>query len=1001
MLMVLGAHRSGTSALAGVIQRLGVDLGDRLLGPQEGVNDRGFWEHSDLVALHDRLLETLGSRWDSIHPLPENWWQSPAIKTISGEIADIVEKEFSNLELWGLKDPRLCRLLPLWLDILAKAGCKPSFIIIYRNPLEVAESLSQRDKMAPQRALTVWLQHMLDAECYTRGYLRTIISYGDLLDDWRDTMLTVSDNLSLQWPVSIDQAGSKIDDFLEASLRHHRHDNEELEGQSVWVKEIYTGLQSARRLDNEDLESKFDRIRREHLAAVSLFSPLLLSEEKKFNEIESGFINACAIVEEQKTQASQQIETLRDVERGFKQAIEMLKAKDAELEKYDAWLTGRLRAPAEVLNEREEDSPAEEQAESPEGENNDDSDKVYEGIIDLRVDNNSHTQMYNFIQEDSSRGKARVLEAGCASGYFGEALKHAGHEVWGVEMSANAAAEAREKLDRVFVGTIEEFLACDAVKEMRFDYITFGDVLEHLVDPEQVLKDCRRILSPGGSIAASIPNVAHKAVRLMLLEGRWDYAGFGILDNTHLRFFTRNSIVELFTNTRFQIRRMDSVSLPIDGTGIDVNPELIEAAAELIPGNDQEVFQYTVLATKFDSEVKLAERNLRFRLGEGQNILCLLPLADWSVGNIRIRDPLLKNRQQYGGQLRIMSIHEHQGKDIEWADTIILQRDSNNHILRLVDFMQKSGKRVIVDIDDLLTELPPFLACYDHCQQTKPYLLETLRMADAITVTTQRLKDEMLAYNKNVFVVPNCVSTMHKVTKHDETGEKQVKLLVASSDTVRVDFIASALKRLADDKDIDINIIGIGPPGKFLRGTGLAIQAHENMSHSDFKDFLATLDNTIGIIPLDDSRFSRCKSPIKFLDFSLAGIPTVCSDVPPYNDTISHGENGILCANLEEDWYQAVRELVLSASQRTKLAEAARRFTESEYPMKRAADCWNRVLTSTQAGQGQQGSELLTARRNISLLARYMLSPAAYRFAFRLLRQEGFSGVRKRLSRLI
>ena len=212
--MVLGAHRSGTSALAGVIQRLGVDLGDRLLGPQEGVNDRGFWEHSDLVALHDRLLETLGSRWDSIHPLPENWWQSPAIKTISGEIADIVEKEFSNLELWGLKDPRLCRLLPLWLDIIAKAGCKPSFIIIYRNPLEVAESLSQRDKMAPQRALTVWLQHMLDAECYTRGYLRTIISYGDLLDDWRDTMLTVSDNLSLQWPVSIDQAGSKIDDFL-------------------------------------------------------------------------------------------------------------------------------------------------------------------------------------------------------------------------------------------------------------------------------------------------------------------------------------------------------------------------------------------------------------------------------------------------------------------------------------------------------------------------------------------------------------------------------------------------------------------------------------------------------------------------------------------------------------------------------------------------------------------------------------------------------------------
>ena len=152
---------------------------------------------------------------------------------------------------------------------------------------------------------------------------------------------------------------------------------------------------------------------------------------------------------------------------------------------------------------------------------------------------------------------------------------------------------------------------------------------------------------------------------------------------------------------------------------------------------------------------------------------------------------------------------------------------------------------------------------------------------------------------------------------------------------------------------------------------------------------------------LDDSRFSACKSPVKYLDFSLAGIPAVCSDVPPYNDCVIDGENGILCTNTEDDWYQAIRELVLSVSRRTQIARAARRFCASEFPMKQAAACWNEVLANTQPGQGQEGSELLSARRRISLFLHHMMNPSAYRLALQVLRREGISGVRTRLSRLI
>ncbi len=999
--MVLGAHRSGTSALTGVIQRLGIDLGDHLLPPQPGVNERGFWEHSDVVALHDRLLQEMGSRWDSIHPLTAGAWKSPAVKAISEELAAIVKREFGNSQLWGLKDPRLCRLLPLWLDILAKFDCEPSFIIIYRNPLEVAESLSRRDQMESPRALNIWLQHMLDAELYTRDYPRTIISYNMLLEDWRETMRAVGDHLSLPWPVGIEQAAGDIDAFLDGSLCHHHHTDTDLAGLPAWVEDVYTSLRKASQRGDEGVRSEFDIIRRDYQAAQAFFAPSVESREQQFNQIESEFINACKMLKDKEAAEAQLLETLGDVERGFKQAVDMLHERDAQLAECNALLTGPVRAFAETLAEWSQENPADEQPETAALENDADEDKAYESAIDLRVSNNAHTHLYNFIQEDSEGNASRVLEVGCSSGYFGEALRQAGHEVWGVELSAKAAARAREKLDHVFVGTIEEFLANDALQGITFDYITFGDVLEHLVDPVRVLKACRRFLSSNGCIAASIPNVAHKAVRLMLLEGRWDYAEFGILDNTHLRFFTRKSIVDMFTEAGFAVHRMDAVRLPTDETGIEISPELLEATSDLMPDADQEVFQYTVLVSRSDTAAELAEQNRRFCEGEGARILCLLPFADWSVGNIRIRGPLLKYCQQYGGQVRIRSIYEHDSQDLAWADTVILQRDSNNYVLGLVDMLQKMGKRVIIDMDDLLTEVPPFLQCYDHCQQTRPYLLETLRMADAITVTTQRLKEELLAYNKNVFVVPNCASTAHAATRHYAGDGHKVNLLVASTDTVRVDFIASALAQLASDKDLNIEIICIGPPGEFLAGTGLALQAHGNMSHSHFKAFLATLDNAIGIIPLDDSRFSQCKSPVKFLDYSLAGIPTVCSDVPPYNDTVSDGKNGILCANTEGDWYQAIRKLALSVSQRKEIADAARRFAQAEFPMKHAADVWDKVLLSTQAGQGQQGSELLSARRHISLLLHHMMSPYAYRAALRVLRREGLGGVRSRLSRLV
>ncbi len=113
-LLILGMHRSGTSALARVVNLLGFDAGNKLMGPVEGDTPRGFWENVEIVDLHDRLLATLASSWSDTNPLPRDRWSSPDIYPFRRELEEILDRNFSEQAYWMVKDPRLCRLLPFW-----------------------------------------------------------------------------------------------------------------------------------------------------------------------------------------------------------------------------------------------------------------------------------------------------------------------------------------------------------------------------------------------------------------------------------------------------------------------------------------------------------------------------------------------------------------------------------------------------------------------------------------------------------------------------------------------------------------------------------------------------------------------------------------------------------------------------------------------------------------------------------------------------------------------
>jgi len=182
LLVVLGMHRSGTSALTGALAKSGAVAGAHLMPPTAD-NPEGYWECAPVVRLNDELLKRMGARWDSVVALPADWTSLPAIEALRADAAAIVAAEYGDARFAVVKDPRLCRLLPFWRDVFAEAGFALGAALVVRRPMEVAASLARRDQFAPEKSLALWLEHLVEAERNSRAMPRATIAYDALLED--------------------------------------------------------------------------------------------------------------------------------------------------------------------------------------------------------------------------------------------------------------------------------------------------------------------------------------------------------------------------------------------------------------------------------------------------------------------------------------------------------------------------------------------------------------------------------------------------------------------------------------------------------------------------------------------------------------------------------------------------------------------------------------------------------------------------------------------------
>ena len=219
--------------------------------------------------------------------------------------------------------------------------------------------------------------------------------------------------------------------------------------------------------------------------------------------------------------------------------------------------------------------------------------------------NDSHFQVVQLVGSGHD-----VLDVGCADGDVGRLLQETGNRVSGLDRDAEAAEKARADLERVVVADLDTSSLLDHFEAASFDVVVLADVLEHLREPERALREATELLRDGGRLVLSVPNVAHGALRLALLQGRWTYTAAGLLDRTHLHFFTRTSLLQLLEGVGLAVDDLRATVADPLGVEVELEPDRIPATlVEWVRHQPDALhYQFVLTARRADPDSEPAPR---------------------------------------------------------------------------------------------------------------------------------------------------------------------------------------------------------------------------------------------------------------------------------------------------------------------------------------------------------------------------------------------------------
>jgi len=329
---VLGMHRSGTSALSGTLNLLGLEFGSDLMKATKG-NPKGHFENMFVYRLNEKFLKENNFTWDSYYfdfnKIPLNKKEKYIL-----EAKKIINSEFKNADKFVIKDPRICLLFPIWEEACLELSIDIKIILPYRNPLEVAYSLKARNNFSLQKGYLLWLEHFLLAENHSRAYDRMFISFEELLDK---SKLTLD---KLKKFIDIDLTELELDEinsFLDADIKHN---NISLENFPKDTPRILQEMIEILKIKEFSDRVAFDAIRNEFDYLVDLFIdekmsnmiylfPMLEKEYKSLNTKSFDYKN----IQDEKSRLEERLQEREEqIAKRIREQDNLLSLKEEEIE---------------------------------------------------------------------------------------------------------------------------------------------------------------------------------------------------------------------------------------------------------------------------------------------------------------------------------------------------------------------------------------------------------------------------------------------------------------------------------------------------------------------------------------------------------------------------------------------------------------------------------------------------------------------------------------------
>jgi hypothetical protein len=320
---------------------------------------------------------------------------------------------------------------------------------------------------------------------------------------------------------------------------------------------------------------------------------------------------------------------------------------------------------------------------------------------------------------------------------------------------------------------------------------------------------------------------------------------------------------------------------------------------------------------------------------------------DSNSAAIRLGIPLRTLAKEQPIELRLLSFHQCTRADLRWGDVFIVQRGINERTFNTMQRLKNMGKPVIYEVDDLLIQLPEFLQDHQTMRMHQDLVMKMMAMADAVSTTTSRLAAQLAALNPSVHLVPNyAVPNGTAMARHDANMAPRATLILAASDTVQTAFLLPALEAIHARYGTSVELVCIGAIAKSIDVAGMSISKHPIVPQARFGELIAALPNPIGLIPLDDSLFSSCKTAIKYLDYAVAGTPSICSNVSPYRDVIMDQQTGLLVENTTGSWCEAISSLIDSPELRQRIVDGAFDQVCKHHQLSHTAHAWHKLLAA-------------------------------------------------------